>query len=59
MNNFDITIESPKFVTEKVRFPTSYHNKAVIAEGFIPILPLRWEFFYFYSAIILMEVQRY
>ncbi len=27
------------------RNPTSYHNKAVIAEGVKPILPLRWEFF--------------
>lgn len=24
---------------------TSYHNKAVMAEGLDPILPLRWEFF--------------
>lgn len=31
---------------QKIRFPTSYHNKAVIAEGVKPILPLRWEFFF-------------
>ena len=30
----------------RIRFPTSYHNKAVIAEGVKPILPLRWEFFF-------------
>ena len=30
---------------QNIRFPTSYHNKAVIAEGVKPILPLRWEFF--------------
>ena len=33
------------FLHLKIRFPTSYHNKAVIAEGVKPILPLRWEFF--------------
>lgn len=31
---------------QNIRFPTSYHNKAVIAEGVKPILPLRWEFFF-------------
>ena len=26
------------------KIPTSYRNKAVIAEGINPMLPLRWEF---------------
>lgn len=26
------------------KISTSYHNKAIMAEGLKPILPLRWEF---------------
>ena len=37
------------FLHLKIRFPTSYHNKAVIAEGVKPILPLRWEFFVIFT----------
>ena len=40
------------FLQLKIRFPTSYHNKAVIAEGVKPILPLRWEFFVYFLVVI-------
>ena len=44
---------------QKIRFPTSYHNKAVIAEGVKPILPLRWEFLFLCTSHFLQQVHPY
>ncbi len=46
------TTTFPVNLQKRIRFPTSYHNKAVIAEGEKPILLLRWEFFYTLTYII-------